>query len=463
MHEDQTDTPIIVGAGPAGLAAARVFVDHGLRPIILDESIRPGGQGTRRITPRLERYRSRIFGDAAAAMIERERREDTVLAACDYRPGTQVWGAMGDELSVVSEGGLATLRYRAAILATGAMDRILPLPGWTLPGAYTLGGSQIALKRDASFIGRTVVFAGSSPLLYLAAAQYLRAGGQVAAVLDTTPISAKLRAFPRMATTGLGTLTEGVRLIRELRRAKVPIHMGVSLDAITGKDRVSGISYASANKQVRWLPCDAVGLGYGLQPEMQLAELMGAKFRFDPAFRQWFTVTEPDGQFAPNAWVAGDGAAIGGAAAAADSGALAAWSILEHQGLATPPKAEIARLIRRVARWRRFQRAMTMAFAPPAGKLSGLPADTILCRCERVSIGNVREAVTNQQGPVEVNRVKAITRCGMGRCQGRLCGGSLGEITAALTGRSLEQAGRLRAQAPIRPLPAGAACTEDDA
>lgn len=457
LFEDLSHVPLIIGAGPAGLAAAETFVEAGVRPIVLDESPRPGGQGTRRLAPRMQPLRERLFGATSArSMAGRESREDTVLAACDYRSGVIAWGAIGDEIALLADGRLSSARRGNIIVATGAIDRIFPVPGWTLPGVYSLGGAQVALKRDASCIGRQVVFAGSSPLLYLAAVQYLRAGCGVAAVLDTTSISSKMRAVPGMLAGSARTLMDGVRLILELRRAKVPVEMGVTIKEIVGDDRVAAIAFRDVGGASRQLQCDAVGLGFGLRSEAQLAELLGAKFRFDLAFRQWFPITDRDGRAGPHLWLAGDGAMIGGAAAAACAGKLAALSVLADLGFPVSPW-ETRKLRRQLARWHRFQRAMTCAFASPIASGSKLPESTILCRCERVSIGEVRQAIiAGREGPIDVNRVKAITRCGMGRCQGRLCNAALAELTAQVTGLDLERVGRLRAQAPIRPIPASA-------
>ena len=461
MTEDLSHLPLVIGAGPAGLAAAETFVNAGIRPVVMDEAQRPGGQGTRRLSPRMQPLRERLFGAAsAAAMAEREAREDTILAACDFRPGVIAWGAIGDEIALMVDGRLGSVRRGNVVVATGAMDRIFPVPGWTLPGVYALGGAQVALKRDASGIGRQVVFAGSSPLLYLAAVQYLRAGCGVAAVLDTTPFASKMRAVPGMLAGSARTLLDGARLILELRRARVPVEMGVTLEEIVGDERVAAIAYRDAGGAARQLHCDAVGLGFGLRSEAQLAELLGADFRYDAAFRQWFPITDSDGRAGPRLWLAGDGAQIGGAAAAACAGKLAALSVLAEIGGPVSSSA-IERLRRRLVRWQRFQRAMTEAFATPIDSASRLPDSTVLCRCERVSFGEVRQAIAATQGPIEVNRVKAITRCGMGRCQGRLCNAALAELTAQATGQDLERVGRLRAQAPIRPIPASAALAQD--
>ncbi len=450
--------PVIVGAGPAGLAAAAVFVGAGLRPVVLDEADRPGGQGTRRLTPVLRDEAARLFGrGAAAARREREAREDATLAACDHRPGTLVWGVFEGSLELHADGRADQLAFSHLLLATGATDAILPLPGWTLPGVFSLGGAQVALKRHGSFIGRRVVFAGSSPLLYLAAAQYARLGSRDIVILDTTPFRAKLGAAPGMARHGPATLRQGLALMAELRRAGVRVVAGAGLLSVEGGDRVEGFRFRDKAGREERLDCDAVAIGFGLRPETQLAELAGAAFEFDPVLRHWFPRLSPDGQAGPSLWIAGDGARTVGAEGSAAAGRLAALSMLRAMGLGEAVQASgMEALRRRLQHARQFQQAAAGAFRIPHDMLSTMPGDTLLCRCERVTLGEVREAVARASGPVEVNRVKAITRCGMGRCQGRYCGAALGEAVSQLTGRALGDVGRLRAQAPVRPLPLSA-------
>lgn len=449
--------PVIVGAGPAGLAAAAAFVDAGLRPIVLDEGERPGGQGTRRLTPLIADRSERMFGrDGADSITAREAREDSVLRRCDYRPGSMVWGVFGGRLEVLADGSVQSLAHGPLLLATGAIDRILPLPGWTLPGVYALGGAQVALKRHGSLIGRQTVFVGSSPLLYLAAAQYLRMGARNLVVLDTTPLSGKLRAAPEMARHSLSTLVKGLSLITELRLAGVRIVTGAQVDRIAGTECVEAVHLRS-KRGPEVIACDSVALGHGLRPETQLAELAGAKLIYDTALRHWFPKTDAEGRAGPALWIAGDSARTAGADGAAIAGRLAALSILKSMGNASAGSdEEIGRLQRRLRRWQAFQRAMAGAFRPDSVRIADLPDDTVVCRCERVSLGEVRETIARLAGPVEVNRLKAVTRCGMGRCQGRYCGTALAAALSDLSGRSMQDCGHLHAQAPVRPLPIGA-------
>lgn len=442
-------TIVIVGAGPAGLAAARELVRAGLCPIVLEESQRPGGQGTRRLSSLSEPHRGKLFGKDAKAMMRREADEDALLAKCDFRTRTLVWACHENQLELLGPDGFESLAYTHLVLAVGATDRMMPVPGWTLPGVFTLGGAQVALKRHASFIGKKVVFAGASPLLYLAAAQYLRLGNRDLTVLDTTPLVSKARALPSMLYSNPGSTLRGLSLMAELRQNKIAIHTGVTLESFNGQAHVESVEFATALGRKRSIEADAVALGFGLRAETQLAELAGAVFELDQTFRQWFPRTDDMGRAGERLWLAGDSARTGGAEAADAAGQLAAQSLLISLGYSVEARAT-QKSTRRLRRQQSFQRALTGAFKWPGTTAASLSDNVIVCRCERVTAGDIRAALSISLGPAELNRVKSVTRCGMGRCQGRFCGPALGEIVASVTG---QPPGRLRAQAPIRPIP----------
>ncbi|MBV0891909.1 NAD(P)/FAD-dependent oxidoreductase [Paracoccus sp. Z118] len=454
--------PVVIGAGPAGLACAKALLEAGLRPVVLEENPRPGGQGTRRLSPLMTPEAERLFGHAqAGATARREAEEDRVLAACDWRPGSLVWGIFDNRLAILRDGRHDSLPYDRLLIATGATDRIMAFPGWTLPGVFSLGAAQVALKQHAAFIGSRVVLAGASPLLYLAAAQYLRMGVRHLTIVDAASRAQKRRAAAGMAMTGLSTLIEGLRLLRELRRPDVRRIDGADLVRAIGGERLEAVEIRHASGRTETLACDALAFGHGLRPETQLAELAGARFSFHPQLRNWFPIIDADGRAGQRLWLAGDGAMTGGREAAAYSGRLAALSMLaDRAGAASPVTREARALRRRARRLRRFQVHSAGAFPWPHEQAAAMPDDTIICRCERVTAGEIRKAVSSTAGPVEINRVKAITRCGMGRCQARFCGPTLQELTAAASGRPVESVGRLRAQAPLRPIPVGSADEE---
>lgn len=446
---------VIVGAGPAGIAAGEVLCDAGHKPILIDEAARAGGQGYRRPADGLRLDMKRLMGSEAGKYAALHRRFDALMLRLDYRPNTLVWAIEGRTLHLVSGGRAQTVSFDSLLIASGAMDRIAPMVGWTLPGVFTLGGAQVALKDQGCLIGRRVAFLGSSPLLALAARQYRDMGAEIAVIADTTPFFGKVKALSALLREPR-TLMRGLWYTSASLAAGTTMLNGVRPIAIEGGNQVEALVLRDARGIERRFACDAVALGYGLKPETQLADLAGADFAYDPDFRLTLPVIDGAGRVRPGLYLAGDGVRIGGADAAEASGALAAHAVLSDLG-ETWHAGAMRRLARRVDRLRSFQRGLAQAFAWPYEAIAALPDDVTLCRCENVTVGAVRAAMAENLGPAEVNRVKAMTRCGMGRCQGRVCGPALSEIVAACAGIDAATAGRLRGQAPVKPIALAAA------
>jgi len=444
---------VVVGAGPAGVRAAQALVEAGIRPILLDESRRDGGQIYRRPPDGFTRSYATLYGSEAKRAQALHDDFDALRDRIDYRPETLVWNIADGH--VWTAGGTASeaLPYDALILATGATDRLMPVKGWDLAGTYSLGGAQVALKAQACAIGHNVVFMGSGALLYLVAAQYAKAGAKVAAVLDTAPFSTRIGALPALLAQPK-VLWTGIGLTLALRKAGIAVHNGITPLEVIGHPEtgVGAIRYRTAGGAEQMIACDAVAMGYHLRPETQLADLARCDFAFDAATRQWLPVRDADGRAsARGVYLAGDGARILGARSAEASGRLAALTALADLGFAAST-TEMTELRRAVAGFTRFATGLNKAFPWPAAQAAELDDDTIVCRCECVSAGDLRRTVA-ETGAREANRAKAFSRVGMGRCQGRYCGHAAAEVIAASAGVPIESVGRLRGQAPVKPLP----------
>jgi NADPH-dependent 2,4-dienoyl-CoA reductase/sulfur reductase-like enzyme len=438
---------VIVGAGPAGITAARTLLDHGVTPVLVDESLRGGGQIYRRQPANFQRSPKQLYGFEAGKATALHRTMDELATLIDYRPETLVWNAENGRLDMLNNGHAESLEYAQIIVATGATDRILPVPGWTLPGVYSLGAAQIALKYQGCAIGERVAFCGSGPLLYLVAYQYAKAGAKVVAVLDSAPFSAQCRALPALLGQP-ATLAKGLYYRAWLTAHGIPVHQGATLSHIEGEQRVTGIHWDQQR-----IACDAVAFAHALRSETQLADLLGCEFAWNPLNRAWLPQRDSAGRSSvAGVYLAGDGAGIMGADAAQMAGERAALALLEDTGVAIDQRRGPA-LEQQLAGIQRFRHGLETAFPFPENWAAKAPDELILCRCEEVSVGEVRAVV--DEGHWEVNRVKAHCRVGMGRCQGRMCGLAAAEIIAERSGRSIENVGRLRGQAPIKPLPFG--------
>ena len=275
----------------------------------------------------------------------------------DYRPDTLVWDLRHGALHCLSGGRSREVPYRDVILAPGARDRIIPFPGWTLPGIYTLGGAQIALKHQGCAIGRRIVFMGTGPLLYLVAYQYAKAGGGIAAVLDTTPFAAKRRAVPGLLRGG-STFAKGLWYVAALRARGIVMANGIRPVAAEGNDgAVSAFVYRNAAGRERRLACDAIAFGFGLSSETQLADLAEIPFAFDPVQQQFLPERDIAGRTpVRGVYLAGDGSGIAGADAAELAGERAALALLEDRGHDGRTSRVVAALERRAATDRRVPR-----------------------------------------------------------------------------------------------------------
>ncbi|SIT47940.1 Pyridine nucleotide-disulfide oxidoreductase [Paraburkholderia piptadeniae] len=454
-------TVIVIGAGPAGVRAAQALVEAGLRPVVIDEGRRDGGQIYRRQPEGFTRTYETLYGTEAQRARALHRDFDALRAKIDYVPDTLVWNVEPDAVHVVSGTHHRKIAFDALIICSGATDRLMPVPGWHLAGTYSLGGAQVALKSQGCAIGARVAMMGTGPLLYLVAAQYVKAGATVSVVLDTSTFAQRLRALPQLLAIP-SALKKGIALLGVLKDARVPIHRGITPVGIEGtpQDGVQGVRVKQANGAMLQVECDAVALGYHLRSETQLADLAGCEFRFDRALQQWLPVADEDGRSnVKGVYLAGDGARVRGADAAERAGRLAALAALKDIGL-RHDDTEAGMLRMQLARFTRFAAGLRTAFPWPARFAATLPDETIVCRCEAITAGELRRVV-NEMGANEANRAKAFSRVAMGRCQGRFCAHAGAEVIAAQARVPLEAVGRLRGQAPVKPLPMALAPHQD--
>lgn len=445
--------PVIVGAGPAGIRAAQTLVRHGLRPVLIDEAIAGGGQIYRQPPAGFVGPRKSLYGFETARAAAVHAALADAVEGCDYRPGTLAWNAEGGFLDLLHQGQAATVAYSQLVIATGATDRVLPFPGWTIPGVYSLGGAQVALKFQGCAIGSRVVFTGTGPLLYLAAYQYAQAGAEVVAVLDAAHWSDQVAALPALLTQP-AVLAKGLYYVAWLRAHGVRLARGARPVRALGETRVAGLVWRD-DRGEHSLACDAIASGYGLRSETQLADILGCRFGFDALQRAWLPERDAAGRSSVDGvYLAGDGAGIMGADAAEWAGERAALALLADTGqlAGAASAARAAILEKKLARTRRFRAGLERAFPFPSGWAAPAPDEMLVCRCEEISAGDLR-AATRAAGATEINRLKALTRVGMGRCQGRMCAAAAVELLAHCTGQPLPDVGRLRGQAPVKPIP----------
>ena len=438
---------VVVGAGPAGMAAATVTATAGLATLVIDENAGPGGQVWRAITTTPVMTRPTLGEDYWRGQPHVAAFEASPAA---YLPGATVWSLDRERNIGVSAGGEARLlSARHVIIATGAMERPFPVPGWTLPGVMTIGGAQTLLKASGLIPEGRVVLAGCGPLLWLYADQMLRAGGEIQAILDTTDGEAWSAARPHALRFARSRyLAKGLRLMAAVRR-RVRVIGGITKLAIEGTSAVEAVSFQQGNQQSERMPAATVLLHQGIVPNVNLAMAAGVAHRWDDGQLCFNPVLDADGgtNIAGLA-IAGDGARIGGVEAAMARGQLAGVAAARALNAAAglPDPTAVRRVLTRYSEPRAFLDAFyrpQKAFRVPTG-------DTVVCRCEEVTAREIIDTV--RLGPEGPNQIKSFLRCGMGPCQGRLCGLTVTELMAEARGVTPEDIGYFRLRPPVKPI-----------
>lgn len=457
MTPEDVDVAVI-GAGPAGLAAARASASAGAGTVLLDANPRPGGQY----------YRQPGRTGVAPTRSQREGQalfEDAVEAGAEPRLGVSVWSATHRygrvELDTHSaKGDRGRVRARCTVVAVGAHERFVPIPGWTLPGVFSAGGVQTFLKEQGIPVGSRVVLGGTGPLQLVVAAELARHGVDVPALFELArPVSHALR-HPTAVLTGAwgqwARMSEGAHAAITLARTHCPVRVGWTITEVLGSTRVEGIRAAPVDSgdqpitaRAIEIDCDAVALHHSLVPNTELLRLLGVELQLQPGTGHWVPRRTTDLETsADNVFAAGDGSGIGGLALSLVEGAIAGQSAAA-KALAQPTRITRTMAVR-LRREQRFQRLYAELFRIPDALVTALSTpETTVCRCEGVTAGDLDCAIA--QGAATSYLAKAVTRAGMGPCQGRLCAPT---VDARLRSSGAEPRPLSRAvRAPLTALP----------
>lgn len=443
---------IVLGAGPAGIAASIAASEHGLRVVLLDEQHDAGGQVYRALPPEF------AVADASRSPDHRigdELRGKLAASSATSLFGRRVWLAEpGFTIRAIGPNGTESHSAPRLIVATGTTERVVPIAGWTLPGVIGLAAATIALKAQKLLPGHRTLVAGVGPLVPAVAAAILDGGGTVAMALDLAKPADWLKAIPQLAARP-DLLCRGFGWLAQLKRAGVPVRHGYGVIAVEGAESVTGARIAAVDSAwrisgaVEAVACDSVTLGHGLVPATEVTRLLGADHIYRAEVGGWIPLVDRDLRTSvAGLYVAGDAAGIAGAAAAVERGRLAGLAAAADAGAVN--KAILVGPRRAAARAARFGSAMALIMAPRPGLLDLVPIEGIVCRCEDVTRAEIEEAL--DAGSRDVNQLKSWTRCGMGPCQGRMCGDMVAELVARRVG-SREAAGIFNARPPLRPVP----------
>ncbi len=430
----------VLGAGPAGLAAATSAARAGARVALLDAGARPGGQ--------YWRHRSENDADAMhhgwstfrSLLADLHARRDTV----DHLAQHSVWhverGDHGLTVHATCADTHRTVEAEAIVVATGAYDRQLPFPGWTLPGVFTAGAAQALLMGHGVLAGRRIAVSGTGPFLLSVAAGLARSGAEVVGVFEAGRLAGFAR-FPIAVARNPAKLTEGAGFLATTLRHRVPYRSRTAVIAAHGDGEVTGVTTARLDRDWNVLPgseslleCDTLAVGFGFTPQLEIPLQLGCDTHRDVDGSLVATADRRQRSTADRVYLAGEVCGVGGAAASLTEGRLAGIAAAQDV-LGTAPDARLLRRLQRRRRAQRsFARAMHATFPAADGWTGWLTPETMVCRCEEVTVAAV-DAAMNDLGATDPRAVKLYARPGMGLCQGRVCGFATTCLVASRAGR----------------------------
>jgi len=414
----------VIGAGPAGMAAAVQACRLGLSVAILDDQPAAGGQILRGINrPSTLNYEK--WGHPLSQAF--------LASGATHLAGAAVWAREESRLLYSIGGSARSLNAHALILATGSMERPAIVPGNSLLGVVTVGALQALIKGSGCVPEGRFVLVGNGPLLLLCASQLVEAGARPEAIIQTTPASRFLNALP--LAIGLLSdpkfLVDGLRLMARVKRLGIPLYSGARDISIIGRDHAEAIQFRTKDRTIE-MPVDLVALHDGVVPNDNLAVSFGANTTWNSRLQCYEMETQGATKVAglDGVWAAGDTVAIHGGYQAVLSGKLAALEAAFSLGRidAKTHGMAIRPLLKQRKRQLAARRFVDSVYAPTL--LPTLASDdAMLCRCEEVTVGTIRRKI--EQGNTGTRAIKVTTRCGMGPCQGRQCTVSLTSLLAS--------------------------------
>ena len=443
---------VIVGAGPGGLAAAVTADKLGLSTLVIDEQPEPGGQFYRSIERSLPENTDTLGKDYLAG---KQLVESFRVSGVTYLPNNSVWNIDNAfNVDLICAGVPQRVRGRRILFSVGAVERPVPIPNWTLPGVMGAAAADILFKSADMVPQDPVVLAGSGPLLLLTACHLLDNGVQISAMVETAGLKDYFKAMPFLPGTLCQSnyLLKGLQMRLKVKRAGVPLYIGCHDLAVLGKAQAEGLAFTCRGKQQK-VAAATVLLHEGVVPNLRFSQLMNCEHEWYDPQRYWRPVLDRWGRTSvPGVSVAGDAGGINGGPVAEIAGHLAAIDTAFRLEVFT--EAERDRLaqpyLKRVHREKLIRPFIDHVFPPSRQALVPPDDETLVCRCEELTAGQIRDAIT--KGARHPAQIKGQTRAGMGPCQGRMCSTTIAEIIAERCGLDIKQVGTLRVRPPLQPL-----------
>lgn len=464
---------VIVGAGVAGMAAADTLAGRGLDILIIDENRHAGGQMLRetcRVKQGLWKFNPAIMkikDDSLSGKLGINLKPVNLLPkGLNYINQAEVIGLFQDSRLLVnlpersdckagSTGGVLDIKFEYLIFATGARERYLPFRGWTIPGVISLGAAQILMKSSGILPARSTLIAGTSPLQMVLAGEILKNRGEVPAILDEKRLAEKFALLP-LLKGHISKIGEGAAQILNLTLKGVRIHQGVRVVEARGKNRVESVVTRRVDNSGKTVagtekiyPAEALAAGYGFTPNIELPIQAGCRIEYSKDKGGWVVKVDEKLQTSVRAlYAAGETTGIAGAGKSYFEGRLAASSILEKFGIRHSDSDAIDNLVKSRSAQTGYGVFLNRLCAVLPSAYREIPDETLICRCEEISMGEIRKNI--ELGFQTSGSLKKATRCGMGRCQGRVCHSIMLDILLSLTKKNPEDVGKLVTRAPVK-------------
>ena len=442
----------VIGAGAAGISCAVSLSDIGMQVVVLDEQPAPGGQIYKNIE-QVSKASLNILGDdyrAGLPLVHRFREQKLV-----YYPGAFVWQVNSDGHIFFSRNGVSQeIAAKYIVVATGAMERPVPFPGWNLPGVMGAGAANNLTKNGGLKPDGRVVLAGSGPLLLLETVHLIEMGVDIKGLLETTPILPDISCMTHLpsALKRIDQLKKGILMLQKIKNAGVPHYKGVRNLSVSGDPSVESVHAMKGDTKID-IDADLLLVHFGVIPNTSIFRQLGCRHKWNHIQRYWHPKCDKWGRTSlENVFAAGDGRYVDGAVSAALKGKLSALAIaadmkMIHKYERDTRGAEIEKQLKIEQAPRPFIDAMYR----PALDLFDVPPETMICRCECITMQEIVEAI--DEGCVDPNEIKALLRPGMGPCQGKMCGSVISEIISLHTRKDIKDVGSLNIRPPLKNIP----------
>ncbi|MGD9133258.1 MAG: FAD-dependent oxidoreductase [Desulfobacterales bacterium] len=460
---------VIIGGGPGGVAAAIKAAQAGVNVTLLDENERPGGQCFRQFENGFKVNDPDVLGMDFEEGQELLHQFNSMQDKIRYLNNTLVWGIFEDRtLALAHDGISSSLGFKHLLVATGAYDRPVPFPGWTLPGVFTAGGAQKLVKSERVLPGENILLAGTGPLQLVLADQILMAGGKIAAILEAGNLSGNWLQGLKGIWGNWDFLKEGMRYLRSIQKAGVPLLRSHIILEARGDGQVEEAVIAKVDQNwrpmrnsIRSVEVDAICLGYGLVSATELTTLAECEHKYDLKRGGFVPLRTADMETSvPGIYAVGDGAGVAGRKAAIEEGCIAGISVARALGSISRANAgeQIKPHRKRLDKINRFRKILDDISIPRKGLYELATDDTIICRCEEITLKQLKAALADDT--IQLKDFKRMTRLGMGSCEGRMCGPAVIEMMRHQLNVPAEDVGSLKPRPSIKPVALGVLAAE---